>query len=189
MPCPHHRGQTLCRKTTNRLRAIETHLWFLPSIGFEPGRKTTNRLRAIETHGARFGLPIPRFVARQLIAFGRLKHGGGNKMIGSRRRVARQLIAFGRLKRFCRPRPGRSGRGVARQLIAFGRLKLTLDRCNLLFFPEVARQLIAFGRLKRLEQWAPAGGYPGRKTTNRLRAIETRLDERDHRIDLGSQDN
>ena len=62
---------------------------------------------------------------------------------------------------------------VARQRIACGRLKLRFTHEGELQTGEVARQRIACGRLKR----APAGGYDltclRRKTTNRLRAIET----------------
>ena len=65
-----------CRKTTNRLRAIETQTIPQQQGGMLNSRKTTNRLRAIETVPL-FLLsppcPAPR-VARQLIAFGRLKH-------------------------------------------------------------------------------------------------------------------
>ena len=98
-----------------------------------PGRKTTNRLRAIETRiDEVLGLRL-RHVARQLIAFGRLKPGFG-------------------LTGYCRPD------SVARQLIAFGRLKLIwadLDRAG---DHPVARQLIAFGRLKRAYSCPP--GWP-----------------------------
>ena len=37
------------RKTTNRLRAIETQVRRVVALRRMPGRKTTNRLRAIET--------------------------------------------------------------------------------------------------------------------------------------------
>ena len=61
------------RKTTNRLRAIETK--FTPSCeGVRVRcRKTTNRLRAIETLLIGVVDAGALEVARQLIAFGRLK--------------------------------------------------------------------------------------------------------------------
>ena len=61
------------------------------------GRKTTNRLRAIETNVLR-KLSYYLDVARQLIAFGRLKRAGGGPRHDAGCLVARQLIAFGRLK-------------------------------------------------------------------------------------------
>ena len=91
-------------------------------------RKTTNRLRAIETK--RCTLPTTRSL-----------------------QVARQLIAFGRLKRdvyLPKPNPDKQ---VARQLIAFGRLKHAISVSTNIINSFVARQLIAFGRLKP-EYWA-----------------------------------
>ena len=86
------------RKTTNRLRAIETPFrWWLDAHG-QAGRKTTNRLRAIET-----------------------RHGrdGDNRKEGGRKTT-------NRLRAIETPRwdpPQSKGREVARQLIACGRLK------------------------------------------------------------------
>ena len=60
-------------------------------------RKTTNRLRAIETTGVVRYKDLETPVARQLIAFGRLKLGY-ERAKESAHEVARQLIAFGRLK-------------------------------------------------------------------------------------------
>ena len=62
-------------------------------------------------------------VARQLIAFGRLKLCGRTLSGRAAVEVARQLIAFGRLKRCPRPFARLPRQPVARQLIAFGRLK------------------------------------------------------------------
>ena len=62
-------------------------------------------------------------VARQLIAFGRLKRHGHVRGRLQRFRVARQLIAFGRLKQPSTIHTHNNIVGVARQLIAFGRLK------------------------------------------------------------------
>ena len=62
------------RKTTNRLRAIETCPWWRRCLRHARRRKTTNRLRAIETRDdASGGVHMGDRVARQLIAFGRLK--------------------------------------------------------------------------------------------------------------------
>ena len=47
-----------------------------PVRRFAPGRKTTNRLRAIETFVRQQAVGEPGPVARQLIAFGRLKPAG-----------------------------------------------------------------------------------------------------------------
>ena len=66
-------GSGCCRKTTNRLRAIETTRNVPPRSLQHPGRKTTNRLRAIETKYYPVGNEHYQSVARQLIAFGRLK--------------------------------------------------------------------------------------------------------------------
>ena len=135
-----HKAGRASRKTTNRLRAIETLPMFISIRVMVSRRKTTNRLRAIET--------------RQLAP-----------EIGVRDQVARQLIAFGRLKPCWGPR---SGSRVV----------------------QVARQLIAFGRLKLLKPPTFAKPAPCRKTTNRLRAIETStlycLNLRQHGL---SQDN
>ena len=61
------------RKTTNRLRAIETvGVRNVEDDGLA-GRKTTNRLRAIETLLRNMVCLHLANVARQLIAFGRLK--------------------------------------------------------------------------------------------------------------------
>ena len=65
-------------------------------------------------------------VARQLIAFGRLKPEVSDYKLVSRIGVARQLIAFGRLKRDVDVVFATSTGRVARQLIAFGRLKPSL---------------------------------------------------------------
>ncbi|MFZ1267062.1 MAG: hypothetical protein WAU95_11405, partial [Anaerolineae bacterium] len=63
----------ISRKTTNRLRAIETSDGAWNSVSGERGRKTTNRLRAIETNKiARMAMTAVRKVARPLIAFGRV---------------------------------------------------------------------------------------------------------------------
>ena len=65
-------------------------------------------------------------------------------------------------------------RRVARQLIAFGRLKRDEDYRREDPEQPVARQLIAFGRLKQTpHDLRRSTCRPGRKTTNRLRAIET----------------
>ena len=61
------------RKTTNRLRAIETTSLQRRAFVAESRRKTTNRLRAIETQTTRQSTKNANKVARQLIAFGRLK--------------------------------------------------------------------------------------------------------------------
>ena len=61
------------RKTTNRLRAIETTDLNTARVARGPCRKTTNRLRAIETDGHAHQARLALLVARQLIAFGRLK--------------------------------------------------------------------------------------------------------------------
>ena len=68
---------------------------------------------------------------------------------------------------------------VARQLIAFGRLKRRLYDLLPQCIGQVARQLIAFGRLKRKGGWYYHLAMVGRKTTNRLRAIETFVDQAD----------
>ena len=117
--------------------------------GTNCSRKTTNRLRAIETRGpASHGL-WRLMVARPLIAFGRLKLRGRSPILPvPAKGVARPLIAFGRLKRMWKPHSGQSVLDVARPLIAFGRLKLMV-----------------------LIKFLTAGLC--RKTTNRLRAIET----------------
>ena len=88
----------LCRKTTNRLRAIETRIANGWNDDVDRRRKTTNRLRAIETGSAALVLALLWLVARQLIAFGRLKRPGSRRRRRAIHRVARQLIAFGRLK-------------------------------------------------------------------------------------------
>ena len=62
-----------CRKTTNRLRAIETNKEDKDIPRWLVRRKTTNRLRAIETQVLHGGKDEIAQVARQLIAFGRLK--------------------------------------------------------------------------------------------------------------------
>ena len=62
---------------------------------------------------------------------------------------------------------------VARQLIAFGRLKLHRFRAAACETDYVARQLIAFGRLKPRKTTVSELLLACRKTTNRLRAIET----------------
>ena len=62
-----------CRKTTNRLRAIETGALFGFLADDPGGRKTTNRLRAIETTTFADPARLRVVVARPLIAFGRLK--------------------------------------------------------------------------------------------------------------------
>ena len=92
----------LRRKTTNRLRAIETNLPYPFRGHFWGSRKTTNRLRAIETAETdAVGASHFDLVARQLIAFGRLKRRRGIPLRRPRCGVARQLIAFGRLKPAC----------------------------------------------------------------------------------------
>ena len=114
-------------------------------------RKTTNRLRAIETS---FTISCPAQawdVARQLIAFGRLKHVTEHSRAPVDDGVARQLIAFGRLKPPARWSRALQARSVARQLIAFGRLKLGRSISSGPPTAPVARQLIAFGRLKLTE--------------------------------------
>ena len=110
-------------------------------------RKTTNRLRAIETSRQTSVPEGTVTVARQLIAFGRLKLN--HALVG-----------------------GHCGLEVARQLIAFGRLKLD-EAQQQVAVGLVARQLIAFGRLKQIADGEGVGVVGGRKTTNRLRAIET----------------
>ena len=87
------------RKTTNRLRAIETVTLPLKADFWPGGRKTTNRLRAIETSAQQGDLAGTGGVARQLIAFGRLKLFTPTRPAMREKSVARQLIAFGRLKR------------------------------------------------------------------------------------------
>ena len=62
-----------CRKTTNRLRAIETSDLGQSRAGQMMRRKTTNRLRAIETLIKATDVVTVNLVARQLIACGRLK--------------------------------------------------------------------------------------------------------------------
>ena len=61
-------------------------------------RKTTNRLRAIETLNHHLLSVAEATVARQLIAFGRLKRQCDMTLPLAGDGVARQLIAFGRLK-------------------------------------------------------------------------------------------
>ena len=61
---------------------------------------------------------------------------------------------------------------VARQLIACGRLK-PVGQSQDTFVLRVARQLIACGRLKQGSVRENDRAEIGRKTTNRLRAIET----------------
>ena len=62
-----------CRKTTNRLRAIETNGKPARLELDAQRRKTTNRLRAIETRRNAEFPQLAGCVARPLIAFGRLK--------------------------------------------------------------------------------------------------------------------
>ena len=66
-------------------------------------RKTTNRLRAIETKTILMAAEAVVPVARQLIAFGRLKRSAAGCCGVHDLLVARQLIAFGRLKPFIGP--------------------------------------------------------------------------------------
>ena len=95
------------RKTTNRLRAIETKATSSNAVRAK-SRKTTNRLRAIETGGTVLRLEVKAQVARQLIAFGRLKRTVLRLEVKAQVVVARQLIAFGRLKRVLLPEVGPS---------------------------------------------------------------------------------
>ena len=112
-------------------------------------------------------------VARQLIAFGRLKleyPWPTDRTTNRRRKTTNRLRAIETQGRHLHLAPHTF---VARQLIAFGRLKLQSEIRGALSSFAVARQLIAFGRLKpRPATWF--GRAPKRrKTTNRLRAIET----------------
>ena len=89
-------------------------------------------------------------------------------------RVARQLIAFGRLKLVLVPLIVKVpvSRKTTNRLRAIETATQGGRRAGR---PVVARQLIAFGRLKH-EDALTAHPFPvGRKTTNRLRAIETRF--------------
>ena len=138
-------------------------------------RKTTNRLRAIETLDIGPRIYHDGFVARQLIAFGRLKLRRCGVLQHRRTLVARQLIAFGRLKHVLLPEavygplPGRKTTNRLRAIETESLQTSPVSRGS-----RVARQLIAFGRLKpeiNLRWDERASG--GRKTTNRLRAIET----------------
>ena len=94
-------------------------------------RKTTNRLRAIETPSLRVGGGLPARVARQLIAFGRLKLSRGRKNTSwsrTSRKTTNRLRAIetrdGRVRRS-------GSRQVARQLIAFGRVLQNSIYCQL----------------------------------------------------------
>ena len=160
-----HCCRWLCRKTTNRLRAIETRPLPPGGYNFRGRRKTTNRLRAIETTPLVDACAPAVMVARQLIAFGRLKPTAPAANAMLRMEVARQLIAFGRLKPIHLGQVVLEHRRVARQLIAFGRLKLEHRRFCL----------------------GPMGGR--RKTTNRLRAIETQPSIWTYGRFISSQDN
>ena len=87
------------RKTTNRLRAIETPQGRGVWVEVFGGRKTTNRLRAIETSvgtGRRTSGRTSRKTTNRLRAIETMSdtHDPGHRPV-----VARQLIAFGRLKR------------------------------------------------------------------------------------------
>ena len=137
------------RKTTNRLRAIET--WpSRPRQTSFPRRKTTNRLRAIETE---VGPPVVAqegVVARQLIACGRLKLQSLGRVVVHERVVARQLIACGRLKLNNSTMSNSlkvAGRKTTNRLRA---IETTVPvKFEPSFMQAVARQLIACGRLKR----------------------------------------
>ena len=111
-------------------------------------RKTTNRLRAIETCLSHPQLPQSGFCRKTTNRLRAIETTG------------QSLLGF-RLSR------------VARPLIAFGRLKLIWIAPFLTTKLMVARPLIAFGRLKRCTPGTLTPNRVGRKTTNRLRAIET----------------
>ena len=141
--------------------------------GTPPRRKTTNRLRAIETLITTSPSEPGIGVARPLIAFGRLKHltrGHQPSILTVCRKTTNRLRAIETQYSV----PTQDGKlKVARPLIAFGRLKLSYPphlQCDQRL---VARPLIAFGRLKRIQGVAEQLAELGRKTTNRLRAIET----------------
>ncbi len=91
-------GKRWCRKTTNRLRAIETRPPAQPVGRVPSGRKTTNRLRAIETSGLSNVTPA-RVASRKTT--NRLRAIETTSPTFTRTRelwVARQRIACGRLK-------------------------------------------------------------------------------------------
>ena len=147
------------RKTTNRLRAIETNGLRGVQEGGTRRRKTTNRLRAIETRTGRLLRPTPSPVARQLIAFGRLKHwsilmpGTGvslrRKTTNRLRAIETKAVRISNVSVACRRKTTNRLRAIETYTTVSGAMLVRA----------VARQLIAFGRLKPTTKTGPPRGW------------------------------